>query len=62
MKEVAARWNRSESWMSKVVNDEERELYWEDAFKAPFKNTRKMKTESPVLNVKILYPSVPCFA
>lgn len=33
MKEVATRWNRSESWMSKVVNDEDRELYWEDAFK-----------------------------
>lgn len=33
MKEVAVRWNRSESWMSKVVNDEQRELYWEDAFK-----------------------------
>lgn len=33
MKEVATRWNRSESWMSKIVNDENRELYWEDAFK-----------------------------
>ncbi|MCE0828932.1 hypothetical protein LVQ78_23355 [Buttiauxella sp. A2-C2_NF] len=33
MKEVAVRWNRSESWMSKIVNDENRELYWEDAFK-----------------------------
>ncbi|ENN7018127.1 hypothetical protein ACAD17_004555 [Enterobacter ludwigii] len=33
MKEVATRWNRSESWMSKIVNDEARELYWEDAFK-----------------------------
>ncbi|EAS1759725.1 hypothetical protein BH012_09870 [Salmonella enterica] len=33
MKEIAERWNRSESWMSQIVNDEERELYWEDAFK-----------------------------
>ncbi len=33
MKEVAIRWNRSESWMSKIVNDEDRELYWEDAFR-----------------------------
>lgn len=33
MKEVAIRWNRSESWMSKIVNDEGRELYWEDAFR-----------------------------
>lgn len=33
MKEVATRWNRSEVWMSKIVNDENRDLYWEDAFK-----------------------------
>ena len=33
MKEVAMRWNRSETWMSKIVNDENRDLYWEDAFK-----------------------------
>lgn len=33
MKEVAERWNRSETWMSKVVNDADRDSYWEDAFR-----------------------------
>ncbi|MFC7506206.1 hypothetical protein ACFQUX_00330 [Pantoea stewartii] len=33
MKEVAERWRRSESWMSKIVNDPDRDPYWEDAFK-----------------------------
>lgn len=33
MKEVAERWRRSESWMSKIVNETERDPYWEDAFK-----------------------------
>lgn len=33
LKEVAERWNRSETWMSKIVNDPERDPYWEDAFK-----------------------------
>jgi len=33
MKEVAERWNRSETWMSKVVNDSDRDPYWEDAFR-----------------------------
>lgn len=33
MKDVAERWNRSETWMSQIVNDDDREIYWEDAFK-----------------------------
>jgi hypothetical protein len=32
LKEIAHRWNRSEGWMSKVVNDPHRHRYWDDAF------------------------------
>lgn len=32
MKEVAERWWRSKSWMSKIVNDLDRGPYWENAF------------------------------
>lgn len=32
LKEIAQRWNRSEGWMSKVINDLERPRYWDDAF------------------------------
>ncbi|HIF9106471.1 TPA: hypothetical protein ACX6RV_002998 [Photobacterium damselae] len=32
LKEIAQRWNRSEGWMSKVINDSERPRYWDDAF------------------------------
>ncbi len=33
MRDVAHRWNRSESWMSRVINDGDRDPYWEDAFR-----------------------------
>lgn len=42
---LAARWGKSETWVSKIANNEERDMHWDDAVRGlPF--AKKMNNSS----------------